>query len=264
METKLSILFYSRTSKKTRDGLLPIYLRLTINGVGFEQTTQWYIKSEKWSVENGLAKGSNEEAKTVNYFLDALKQKVYNYQQEIVMEGKDVNVETFKRKWMGIKEKEHTLLEIFKQHNDQLFTLLATDCSKATHTKYKTTYDHTAAFLQWKYNLKDIEVTKLTYTFITDFEFFLKSRQKCNHNTTIKYLSNLRKVVNICIKSGWLIKDPFFGFKMSNKEVIRDFLTEEEIQTIISKDFSNDRLNQVRDIFILAALPVCLILMQKG
>ncbi len=37
---------------------------------------------------------------------------------------------------------------------------------------------------------------------------------------------------------------------MSKKEVIRDFLTEEELQRLISKGFKNDRLNQVRDIFI--------------
>ncbi len=37
METKLSILFYSKTSKITRDGLVPIYLRVTINGVRFNK-----------------------------------------------------------------------------------------------------------------------------------------------------------------------------------------------------------------------------------
>ena len=37
---------------------------------------------------------------------------------------------------------------------------------------------------------------------------------------------------------------------MSKKEVVRQFLTQEEIQTVISKDFGNERLNQVRDIFV--------------
>ncbi len=43
METKLSILFYSKTSKVKRDGLVPIYLRITIDGERFEQSTQRYI-----------------------------------------------------------------------------------------------------------------------------------------------------------------------------------------------------------------------------
>ena len=89
-----------------------------------------------------------------------------------------------------------------------------------------------------------------TYSFITDFEFWLKSVQNCNHNTTIKYISNLRKIINLCLKNGWLNKDPFVGFKMTKKEVIREILTEEELQTLISKDIQNIRIRQVRDIFI--------------
>lgn len=250
METKLSILFYSKTSKKTKDGLVPIYLRVTINGARFEQSTHRYITADKWSVDTGRAKGSSEEARAVNHFLDSMRQKVYSYQREIIDEGGRFDLESFRCKWLGIEEKAYRLLEVFKHHNDQLFELIGTDCSKATHGKYKTTYDHTVAFLKWKYSLGDIDIIKLTYSFISDFEFYLKTKAKCNHNTTIKYLSNLRKIVNVCIKNGWLTKDPFFGFKMSKKEVIRDFLTEDELQTLIEKDFSNQRLNQVRDIFI--------------
>jgi hypothetical protein len=56
MDTKLSILFYSKTSKKNKDGLVPIYLRVTINGVRFEQPTQRFISPEKWSVDTGHCK----------------------------------------------------------------------------------------------------------------------------------------------------------------------------------------------------------------
>src|SRR3954453_18369005 len=75
METKLSILFYSKTSKITKDGLVPIYLRVTIDGARFEQSTQRYIAPSKWSAHAGKAKGNTEEARAINYFLDALKQK---------------------------------------------------------------------------------------------------------------------------------------------------------------------------------------------
>jgi site-specific recombinase XerD len=250
METKLSILFYSKTARTNKNGLVPIYLRVTIDGVRFEQCTQRYVLPSKWFAAAGKAKGNNEEAKTLNYFLDALKQKVHNYKWEIAHEGLELTVDAFRKKWLGVKERPYYLLEIFKQHNEQLKQLIGTDCSKATFGKYRTTFDHTAKFIKWKYLLNDIDITHLQYNFIPEFEFYLKSQQKCNHNTTIKYLSNLRKVINTCIKNNWLAKDPFFGYKMSKKEVVRDFLTEDELQTIASKDFKNERLNQVRDIFL--------------
>jgi hypothetical protein len=74
--------------------------------------------------------------------------------------------------------------------------------------------------------------------------------RKCDHNTSMKYLSNFKKIVNICIKNGWLDRNPFAGFKMTKREVERPFLVEEELNRIIAKTFLMPRMNQVRDIFI--------------
>src|SRR4030095_10029525 len=76
----------------------------------------------------------------------------------------------------------------------------------------------------------------------------------CSHNTTIKYIANFRKIVNRCIRYGWLGRDPFIGFKMSKKEVVPEFLTNYELQTIMTKRFSTHRLSQVRDIFVFCCL----------
>jgi len=185
METKLSILFYSKTARTDKHGLVPIYLRVTIDGERFEQTTQRYIALSKWSSDAGKAKGNSEEARTINYFLDSLKQKVYNYQAEIIREGSSLTIEAFRKKWLGIKERTHSVLEVFQQHNDQLKQLIGMDYSKSTYGKYKTFYDHTANFIKWKYQLNDLEISKLTYSFIADLEFYLKSEKKCKSTRKI-------------------------------------------------------------------------------
>lgn len=56
--------------------------------------------------------------------------------------------------------------------------------------------------MMWKYKVDDIAIKKLDYEFILSYEFWLKLVRKCDHNTAIKYLSNFRKIVNICIKNG--------------------------------------------------------------
>jgi site-specific recombinase XerD len=104
--------------------------------------------------------------------------------------------------------------------------------------------------MEWKYGVSDMNVKKLNYEFVSDYEFWLKTARNCNHNTTMKYIANFRKIVNRCIKNGWLEKDPFFGFKMTKKEVIPEFLTEHQLQTISTKKFETERLTQVRDIFL--------------
>lgn len=236
----MNILYYGKKTTNQSDKMLSVYLRVTINGERFEISTQRYIEPAKWSQEAGKARGNSEEARSINMYLDIVKNKVYDYQQLILQEGKVFSKETLRLKWYGINERTHTLVEVFKYHNSQLEALIGKDNSKATFTKYRTTLDHTVSFLKWKYQRSDIEISKITYSFITEFEFWLKSIQKCNHNTTIKYISNLRKIINVCLKNGWLIKDPFVGFKMSKKEVIREILTEEELQRLISKNIQND------------------------
>jgi len=74
--------------------------------------------------------------------------------------------------------------------------------------------------------------------------------KNCNHNTTLKYLTNFKKIVLICVKNGWLIRNPFTQFRMVKKEVNRIILTWQEMQKISEKTFVTDRLNHVRDIFL--------------
>lgn len=46
------------------------------------------------------------------------------------------------------------------------------------------------------------------------------------------------------------MKIPFIAFKMSINEVDRNALTFVEIQKISNKEFTNERLDQVRDTFL--------------
>lgn len=250
METRISILFYGKSAKKTTENLVPIYLRVTINGSRFEVSTQRYVDAAKWSSAAGKMKGNTEEARTINAYLDTLRSKVYTYQKDIIQSNNQLTIETFKEKWLGTNDRPRMLCEVFQHHNDQVAQLIGRDFSAATLERYKTSLDHTKSFLNWKYKVSDIDIQKLNFEFVSDYEFWLKSVRNCNHNTTIKYIGNFRKIVNICIRNGWLQKDPFLGFKMTKKDVIRGFLSEDELQTMAAKAFVTDRLSQVRDIFL--------------
>jgi len=66
----------------------------------------------------------------------------------------------------------------------------------------------------------------------------------------MKYLANFKKIVLIGVKKGWLQKDPFYGFKLATKEVVREILTQKELDIIATKQFSTSRLNIAKDIFL--------------
>jgi site-specific recombinase XerD len=81
-------------------------------------------------------------------------------------------------------------------------------------------------------------------------EHYLKTVRNCNHNTTIKYIKNLKKIVNLAIKNDWLSKNPFIRFEGKIKAVKREYLTAEELQKIIELRIKIPRLDQIRDVFV--------------
>lgn len=50
--------------------------------------------------------------------------------------------------------------------------------------------------------------------------------------------------------NNWIDKNPFSNYKAKVREVDRVYLTEDEIQKILNKEFSTERLSLVRDIFL--------------
>lgn len=241
METKINTLFRLRKSKEKDENKLAIYLRVTIDGKRFEWSTQRNIEEAKWSKSTEKVKGNSEEARAINQYLDVLKHKVFVYQKELMLAESDLTIDAFRDKWLGISSNKKTILEIFRDHNDKLNELVGAEYAVGKYKRYVTAYDHTQRFIKSRYKAADLDISKLNYEFITEFEFWLKKVRKCGHNSTMKYLASFKKVVLICVKNGWLQRDPFFGYKMRSKEVHRDCLTENELDLMKKRNlFPND------------------------
>jgi site-specific recombinase XerD len=250
LDKSFSLLFYLKKPKKYVSGKISIYLRITVNGIRKEITTKRECDPNRWNTQTERANGTKEEIKLLNAYLDILQGKVYEARRLLIESNQLITCEWLKNYLVGQNERARFLIEIFQHHNDQMKSLVGKEFSNATLIRYKTSIGHTKSFLKWNYSISDIDIKKLNFEFISDYEFYLKSVRHCNHNSTLKYLSNFRKIIYKCIQLGWLQIDPFFGFKMKNKEVERIPLTEEEIQTIAKKALVTDRLKQVRDIFL--------------
>lgn len=250
MKTKVSILFYTKRAKAAANGLVPIYTRITINGKRFEQSTNRFVEISKWSTEGNKMKGTSEEARLINNHLDLLKNQIRDAEMELIHKKIPVTIEIIKSKLLGIDERARMLVPIFQDHNNKIKELIGKEYAPGTLERYTTSLKHTIEFMQWKYNVSDIDITKIDHAFITDYEFWLRSVRNCANNTAVKYLKNFNKIIKLCLANDWLDKNPFANYKSKVKEVDRVYLTEEEIQSIIEKDFKTERLSLVRDIFL--------------
>jgi site-specific recombinase XerD len=250
MKTKVSILFYAKRAKASVNGLVPIYTRITINGKRIELSSNRFVEISKWSTEAGKMKGNSEEARSINIHLDLLKNQIRDAEMELIHKKLLVSTDTLKSKLLGVDERARMLVPIFQNHNNKIKELIGKEYANGTLERYTTSLKHTIEFMQWKYNVSDIDITKIDYAFVTDYEFFLRSVRNCANNTAVKYIKNFNKIIKLCLANDWLDKNPFANYKSKVKEVERVYLSEGEIQNIINKDFKTERLSLVRDIFL--------------
>ena len=250
MKEKITLHFYLRSKKAVATGLLPLYVRLTVNGERLEFSSKKFVEKSKWSEDLSKVKGNSEEARSINSYLDSVKAQITNIQLALNHKNEPLNVENFRKRLFGEAERERMLLPIYKDHNDRIEGLLGNGYAPGTLERFKISIKHLEEFLIWKYDLKDIAINKIDFALITDFEFYLRSIKHCSNNTAVKYVRNFRKIIKICLSNDWLEKDPFVKYDGKMKEVETEFLTEEEIQSIYTKKFRTPRLELVRDIFI--------------
>jgi len=250
MKTTFSLLFYLKRPKNYENGPMPVYLRITVNGKRAETTSGRECLPANWNGKSGRFRGTKEEIKSFNAYLDNLQSQVYDAHKTLTEAGVLITADLIKNKLLGKTEKSRTLISVFKDHNKKVAALVGNEYAAGTLTRYETSLRHTQSFMAWKYQVSDIDVKAVDHDFISNYEFYLRSEKKCANNSAVKYIKNFKKIIRICLASGWLEKDPFVNYKAKVKQVDRIFLSAEQIGQITEKTFDTVRLNQVRDIFL--------------
>ncbi|WP_150452497.1 site-specific integrase [Arenibacter lacus] len=250
MQNSFSVLFYPRFNDLDKKGYAPIYLRITVNGKRSEISIKRKISFKQWNTEACKAKGTSIEAREINRYMDAVRSNVYNIQSQLIEKGEIVTAKRIKQIYQGKGKSQKMLLQIFSDHNDKVEKLVGKEFAPGTLERYKTAKKHVEDYIKFEYQQSDIPVREVDHKFISGLEFYLKTERNCAHNTAIKYITNFKKIIRIAFANDWITKDPFINWKGKLKTVEREFLSEEEIQTMLEKELPMDRLNHVKDIFL--------------
>ncbi len=249
LEKSFGLLFFLKKTKFSKGTERLLYGRITINGISKEFSIKRNWFKDRWNQGANRAIGNKEDAKSINLYLDSLVSKVYDGKRELISNGEDVTTENLFQLLFGNTDDRIFIIQIFQEENDKMKELEGKGYAIGTIKRFETSLSHTREYIKWKYKCEDIEIRKLDYEFVKEYDFWLKTVRNCIQNTASKYIGNFKKIVLHCIKTGWLRKDPFHQFKLVRKEVIKEFLTEDELERLLKKHFSISRLEIVRDIF---------------
>ncbi|MDH5033880.1 site-specific integrase [Chryseobacterium cucumeris] len=251
LEKSLGVSFFLKTPWKKGDSFRFVYLRVTVDGVPKEISTKRKWDSQRWNQNVERAIGNKEDARSLNQYLDSIILRISNFRTELISNGKSITTKAIIDFIQGNTIAKTTVLQEFQKHNDEMLALVEVgDYAKGTHDRYVTARSHVKDFILHHYECDDIEFRDLNYSFIINYEFYLKTTRKCSNNTTLKYIANFKKIVLRAIAKEIITKDPFKLFKSQKTKLDKKPLTSKELSKIENKVFSTDRLNTIRDVFV--------------
>jgi len=251
MERKrFSVLFFIKRTKLLKSGEAPVRVRVTYDKIYVELQLKRSVLVPLWSQEKERAIGKDRNSTELNHYIDALRVKFYQIYQDLELEGKIISARAIINRYQGKDETFKTLYNVFKEHNDNCRRLIGTDYAEITVRRYDNCLKYLMELVKRTFKQDDILLREVNGELVRAFDLYLKTEKGCAQNTVIRYMKCFKKVINLAIANEWINKNPFAGIKFHEVEVIKDILTQTELNKIMVKEFEIERLALIRDIFI--------------
>lgn len=249
------VLFFLKKTRLLKNGEASVCMRITVNGTRVENNIRKSIDPALWSQAKETARGKSRRACDLNTYIEEARIKLYQIFCELEQQNRPVTAHLLQELFFGQEKPEEvrTLLGTMQEHNDQCRALVGTDYALITVRRYESCRRYLAELIRQRYGKEDLPLAEVNGELVRAFAFYLKTEKGCQQNTVIRYMKCLKKITNLARANDWMAKDPFLGIRFHEKEVVREFLTMDELQTIYRKEFPLERLTLVRDVFIFAA-----------
>ncbi|MBQ7311930.1 MAG: site-specific integrase [Alistipes sp.] len=242
-------------SRTRRNGLSPINLTISYNGSRATMSTGRQVKFEDWDNKRQRVRGSSDEANAINDHLQLLRTRLYDKENELLERGYIVNANILRDAMLDRIDtlQAKSLMQLFREYlADRKSDMECGKIAKDTYTNIERAYELVLMYLKHRYKRSDMALLELNHSFIASFHTFLLNNRKMKQNTSVKSLRILKQVINVALADRHLPTDPFVKFKIQREVVERDFLTNDELESIINHSFSTSRLERARDVFVFA------------
>ena len=246
----VNILFFIKRKKLLKDGTAPIYIRVTVNKVSSEFATGKSINPSQWIAVKGRVKGNTLLNKQLNTFLDQQEYALHDIALQIQQYGKPVTAKEIARKYKGKDTPQISLVSLYEEHNKMQQELVGISVSKNTYKRHETSLKLFQEFLSYEYHINDIFIYEVDIEMLEKYKHYLMTVRHNNNNTTVKYIRNLGKVLNLAVERQLIPNSPVELLHLKIDEVDKEYLTAEELDRLAQKQFAIERLEQVRDVFL--------------
>ena len=152
-----SVLFFIKKGKLLKNGEAPVCMRITVNGCMVDISIKRSCPVNLWNQAKENSKGKDRMSVELNHYLEITRSHVHQIYRELETSGKVITVDLVRKLFYGVDEDNKTLLQVFKEHNEQSRKLIGKDFVSKTVQRYETTTRYLEEFIKKEYNLHPAE-----------------------------------------------------------------------------------------------------------
>lgn len=245
-----AVIFYINKNKVKKNGLCPVMGRISVNAEIAQFSAKIDVNPTLWDAKDYRLKGKSREAVQANRELDKLTDSIEKYHSELLQQQSYVTAELVKNMLLGIGRKKDNLLSLFAEHNEEYAQKVGVNRTRETYKHYLLVYNHVRQFLQSQYKMEDIPLKQLNYSFIEQFDFYLRVEQHHSPNTIGGYTILLKKIIRRAINQGTLLRDPFADYRPEQPPKKCRHMTADELERFMATPITSKSLRHTRDMFV--------------
>ena len=153
MKSTFSVIYYLKRQVVKKDGTVPVMGRITVDGSQTQFSCKLTVDPKLWDTKGGRVTGRSTAALETNRMLDKMRVRINRHYQEIMERDNFVTAEKVKNAFLGLEHRYHTLMQVFRQHNEDYEKQVEAGMkAKGTLLKYRTVYKHMQEFLDIRYH----------------------------------------------------------------------------------------------------------------
>jgi len=246
----MNLLFWINKHRAEATGQASIMVRITYHGQRVNINSGLKILPSTWDSKRQRVKGSNEQAKLANHYLQTTQNRVMSIYDELMRHNQQFTVHLIRDKFLGKGEITYTLLEVVENHNNELKRLVGKTYAISTYKKYYWFQVIVTLFVSEFLRKPHLTINEIDISIIKKFEYFLLTERNCNHNSATKRLQQLKKVLRFARISGFTKVDPFDSYPLKVKPTNRNIITKEELDKIEAFDPETESIERLKDVFL--------------
>lgn len=250
MRSTFKYLFYINRNKTKKNGLCPVMGRITLDGGISQFSTGLETAPELWDAKTGQSTGKSLHELKVNRELKEISKAIEAHYTRMVENDGYITAERVKNAVLGIAKESTTLLKEFEEATEEVKRSVGINHSKATYKSYVNSYMNLSRFIKEKYKKEDMPFIQLEYSFIEDYDLYLKTEKRMATGSVLQHIVFLRKMVKRAMNKGIITRNPFFGYTPDQPVSKHKWLSSEEIEKIMTVHIDKAGVAFVRDMFI--------------